>query len=62
MDLFTYDTVARFSMVASLLLFIAMFIAVLVYVFCVTSRERLDRSQRIALDLAPDRNKIRRAA
>lgn len=53
MDL-TYDTVARFCMVASLLLFVAMFAGVLVYVFLFASKERLQRAQESALDLGQD--------
>jgi cbb3-type cytochrome oxidase subunit 3 len=53
MDL-TYDTVARFCMVASLLLFVAMFIAMLAYVFFFASKERLERAQKSALDLGQD--------
>jgi cbb3-type cytochrome oxidase subunit 3 len=51
MDMLTYDAVARFSMVASLLLFIAMFLGVLAYVFLVASRDKLEKAQRDALDL-----------
>lgn len=47
----TYDTVATFSQVASLLLFIALFIAVLAYVFWPGSKRRFDEIQRKALDL-----------
>ena len=58
MDSLTYDTVAGFSMVASLLLFIALFLAVLAYVFLVASRDRLEQAQRDALDLKPDTTKF----
>lgn len=46
-----YDTVATISQVASLLLFIALFVAVLVYVFWPGNRRRFDDAQRRALDL-----------
>ena len=49
----SYDTVATFSQVASLLLFIALFIAVLAYTFWPGSRKRFDDIQRKALDLKP---------
>ena len=47
----TYDTVATITQVASLLLFIALFIAVLFYVFWPGSRRRFDDAQRRALAL-----------
>ena len=47
----TYDTVATFSQVASLLLFIAMFIGVIVYTFWPGNRQKFDEAQRKALDL-----------
>lgn len=47
----TYDTVATFSQVASLLLFIGLFAVVLVYVFAPKVKDRLERAQRRALDL-----------
>ena len=47
----TYDTVATFSQVASLLLFIALFIAVLAYAFWPGSQRRFDEIQRRALEL-----------
>ena len=58
MDTLTYDTVARFSMVASLFLFIAVFVFVLFYVFRMASRDRLEAAQRSALDLKPDQSKL----
>lgn len=54
MEALTYETVARFALVSSLLLFIALFIAVLVYVFGIASSDRLDAAQRSALDLGPE--------
>ena len=47
----TYDTVATFSQVTSLLLFIALFFVVLAYVFWPGNRQRFDDIQRRALDL-----------
>jgi len=62
MDFMTYDTVARLCMVASLLLFVTLFLAMLVYVFLIAKRDRLDEAQRSALDLGPDHKKtVRRA-
>lgn len=47
----TYDTVATYSQVSSLLLFIALFFAVIVYVLLPKTKEKLERAQRRALDL-----------
>lgn len=47
----SYETVAAVSQTASLLLFIAIFIIVLGYVFWPSNRERLEHAQRQALDL-----------
>jgi cytochrome c oxidase cbb3-type subunit 4 len=52
----TYDTVATFSQVASLLLFVGLFIAVLAYVFWPRNRERFEAAAREALDLAPNKS------
>lgn len=52
----TYDTVATVSQVASLLLFMALFVGVLVYVFWPGNREKFEKIQRDALDLGSDRN------
>ena len=51
----TYDTIATYSQVISLLLFIAMFAAVVAYAFWPRNRRRLEEAQRRALDL--DRKK-----
>ena len=51
-----YDTVAQFSQVASLLLFIALFLGVIAYVFWPGNRRRFDEAQKQALDL--DRNSV----
>jgi cytochrome c oxidase cbb3-type subunit 4 len=50
----TYDTVATFSQVASLLFFIAMFIGVIVYAFWPGNRQKFEEAQRKALDLDPE--------
>ena len=47
----SYDTVATFSQVASLLLFVALFFAVLAYVFWPGNRKRFEKAQRSALHL-----------
>jgi cbb3-type cytochrome oxidase subunit 3 len=47
----TYETVAAISQTAVLILFIAMFIIVLGYVFRPSNRDRLETAQRQALDL-----------
>jgi cytochrome c oxidase cbb3-type subunit IV len=47
----TYETVATFSQVTSLLLFIAMFVAVLIYALWPRNRKRFEEAQRRALDL-----------
>lgn len=46
-----YNTVAQFSQVASLLLFIALFLGVIAYVFWPGNRRRFDEIQKQALDL-----------
>jgi cytochrome c oxidase cbb3-type subunit 4 len=47
----TYETVATASQVASLLMFIVMFIAVLVYALWPKNGQRFETAQRLALDL-----------
>jgi cbb3-type cytochrome oxidase subunit 3 len=47
----TYDTVATISQVASLLMFVGMFLAVLVYALRPSNGPRFERAQRTALDL-----------
>jgi cytochrome c oxidase cbb3-type subunit IV len=47
----TYDTVASFSQVTSLLMFVVMFIAVVAYALWPRNRPRFERAQRRALDL-----------
>lgn len=51
-----YDTVATFSQVTSLLMFIALFIAVLAYTFWPGNKERFDEIQKRALDLDEDQD------
>jgi len=50
----TYDTVAQFSQITSLFLFIALFIGVIVYAFWPGNRRRFEAAQRQALDLDDD--------
>ena len=47
----SYETVATFSQVISLLLFIAMFLAVVAYALWPRNRKRFEEAQRRALDL-----------
>ena len=47
----TYETVATISQVASLLMFIAMFIGIVVYALWPANRARFETVQRQALDL-----------
>jgi cytochrome c oxidase cbb3-type subunit IV len=47
----TYETVATFSQVTSLLLFIAMFAGVIAYALWPSNRGRFEQAQRSALDL-----------
>ncbi len=47
----SYETVATFSQVTSLLLFIAMFAAVLVYALWPANGQKFEAAQRSALDL-----------
>lgn len=58
----TYETVATISQVTSLLMFIAMFIAVLVYALWPTNGAKFDDAQRNALGLEPthDQNRGRK--
>ncbi|HEX5600586.1 MAG: cbb3-type cytochrome c oxidase subunit 3 [Pseudomonadota bacterium] len=50
----TYDTVAQFSQITSLFLFIALFIGVIAYAFWPGNRRRFEAAQRQALDLDDD--------
>jgi cytochrome c oxidase cbb3-type subunit 4 len=47
----SYDTVASISQVTSLLMFVAMFIAVVAYAFWPRNGPHFERAQRRALDL-----------
>jgi cytochrome c oxidase cbb3-type subunit IV len=49
----TYDTIATLSQVTSLLMFVAMFVAVLAYALWPKNRRRFEEAQRRALDLKP---------
>lgn len=49
----SYDFVAQLSQVTSLVMFIAMFGAVIGYVLWPSNQSRFDRVQRQALDLGP---------
>ncbi len=53
----TYDTVATFSQVTSLLMFVAMFAAVVAYALWPRNGKTFDEVQRQALDLGGDRRK-----
>jgi cbb3-type cytochrome oxidase subunit 3 len=52
----SYDTVATISQVASLLLFIALFIAVLAYALWPGNGRRFEEAQRRALELKDDKS------
>ncbi|HRD76761.1 MAG TPA: cbb3-type cytochrome c oxidase subunit 3 [Hyphomicrobiaceae bacterium] len=52
----SYDTIATWSQVTSLLMFVAMFLAVAAYVLWPRNRERLEAAHRRALDLPASRN------
>jgi len=52
----SYDTVATISQVTSLLMFVAMFAAVVAYAFWPGNRQRFDAHQRAALDLETDQH------
>jgi cytochrome c oxidase cbb3-type subunit IV len=47
----SYDTIATISQVTSLLMFIAMFIAVVAYALWPRNRTKFEQAQRRALDL-----------
>ncbi len=57
----SYETVAGISQVASLLMFIAMFIGVLTYALWPSNGRRFDEAQRKALDLEPTAAPARKA-
>lgn len=54
MESLTYEMVAKWGVISSLLICMATFLTVLVYVFGIASRDKLDAAQRSALDLAPE--------
>jgi cytochrome c oxidase cbb3-type subunit 4 len=47
----TYDSIATLSQVISLLMFVAMFLAVVVYALWPSNKSRFEAAQRRALDL-----------
>jgi cytochrome c oxidase cbb3-type subunit 4 len=49
----SYDTIATLSQVTSLLMFVAMFVAVLAYALWPQNKPRFEEAQRRALDLKP---------
>jgi len=51
----TYDTVASLCQVASLLLFVSLFLVVLAYALKPSNGSRFEAAQRRALDLDPSR-------
>ena len=53
----TYDTVATFSQVTSLLFFFALFIGVVAYAFWPGNTRKFDEVQRKALDLGAEKSK-----
>ncbi len=55
----TYDTIATFSQVTSLLMFVAMFLGVLVYALWPSNGQRFEMVQRQALDLDKSELRIR---
>ncbi len=50
----SYDTIATISQVTSLLMFVAMFLAVVAYALWPGNRQKFDQVQRAALDLDAD--------
>jgi cytochrome c oxidase cbb3-type subunit IV len=54
----TYETVATVSQVATLLLFLALFLLVIVYVFWPANREKFEKAARTALE--PDHKTMNR--
>jgi cytochrome c oxidase cbb3-type subunit 4 len=58
----SYETVASISQVTSLLMFVGMFAAVLVYALWPANGRRFEEAQRSALDLDPRRPQSGRPA
>jgi len=54
----TYDTVATFCKVSSLIIFPLLFLGVLVYVFLPNMKQKLDKAQHLALDLDDNQDRI----
>jgi cytochrome c oxidase cbb3-type subunit 4 len=52
----SYEQVASITQVAALLLFIAMFLAVLIYTFWPGNKKRFERAARLPLEQDPDPN------
>lgn len=50
----TYEQVASITQVAALLLFIALFLAVLIYTFWPGNKKRFERAARLPLEQDPD--------
>lgn len=50
----TYNTVATFTQVTSMLMFISLFFAVIAYAFWPGNKERFDKAQAKALELDGD--------
>ena len=50
----TYEQVASITQVSALLLFIAMFLAVLIYTFWPGNKKRFERAARLPLEQDPD--------
>ena len=54
MESLTYETVARMSQIAALVLFIGLFLAVLGYAFWPGNGKRFERAAHMPLDNEPD--------
>lgn len=54
----TYETVAAYSQISSMLVFIAVFIAVVAFAYWPGHEQKFDKEQRRALDLGADRKSI----
>jgi cytochrome c oxidase cbb3-type subunit 4 len=59
MNELSYEAVARWSQVTTLILFITLFAAVVMYAFWPKNRDKLERAQRTALDLDVNRQNSR---
>jgi cytochrome c oxidase cbb3-type subunit 4 len=56
----SYETIATFSQVTSLLMFITMFAVVVLYALWPSNQRRFDEAQRRALDLDPSTTRLER--